>query len=114
MQINILEEKDNVFFKRKDLYIKIAHAGISTPSKKDLTKEIAAKTGKPEDHVVIDYIFTKSGLGESEARAKVYEEKPKVKEKEGAKTETKEGKAEEKPKENKGESKNEAQPSEAK
>jgi ribosomal protein S24E len=87
MEIEIIDEKDNVFFKRKELKVRLKHSKTSTPSKQELAKELAAKYNTEEDCVVIDYIFTKKGLGESEAKVKVYKEKPKV---EKAKEEVKE------------------------
>ncbi len=81
MEIEIKDEKENKFFERKELELKLKHSGTSTPSKKDLTKQLASKYSSPEENVVIDFIFSKKGLGESVAKAKIYKEKPKIKEK---------------------------------
>lgn len=78
MEIEIIEEKDNIFFKRKELRLKLKHPKTSTPSKQEFTKELAAKYKAGEECIVIDYIFTKKGLGESEAKVKIYKEKPKI------------------------------------
>jgi ribosomal protein S24E len=99
MEFKILEEKENQLLGRKELRLELKHQSASTPKKQDLVKELAAKYSVPEEHVVIDFIFTKKGLAESSAKAKIYKEKPKIKEK--------------KVKEKK-EEKNEAQASEAK
>lgn len=99
MKIDVVEDKNNVFLKRKELKLVLSHPNISTPSKQELVKELASQHKVEEDHIVIDYIFTKRGIGESEARVKIYEEKPviKVKKKEvkegGEKSETQTGKA---------------------
>ena len=78
MEIEIADEKENIFFKRKELKVKLKHPKTSTPSKQELTKELEAKFNAEEDCIIIDYIFTKKGLGESEAKVKIYKEKPKV------------------------------------
>jgi len=85
MEFDIVEEKDNIFFKRKELKLRLKHPNASTPSKQELIKGIAEKYKAEEDCIVVDYIFTKKGLGESEAKVKIYEEKPKLKEKKGEK-----------------------------
>lgn len=81
MEFKVVDEKENAFFGRKELQLNIKHSKASTPKKADLVKELAAKYSVPEEHVVIDYIFTKKGISESFAKAKIYKEKPKIKEK---------------------------------
>jgi small subunit ribosomal protein S24e len=81
MDFKILEEKDNKLLGRKELMLELKHPSASTPKKQDLIKELVAKYSVPEEHVVIDFIFTKKGLAESKAKVKIYKEKPKVKEK---------------------------------
>jgi ribosomal protein S24E len=99
MDFDVLEEKENVFFARKELQLSIKHPKLATPKKQELVKELSEKYSVPEDQVVVDFIFSKKGLNESVAKVKIYKEKPKIKQKK-----------EEKPK---GE-KSEAQASEAK
>lgn len=108
MDIEIVQEKENILLKRRELKLNIKHPQSPTPKKEDLVKEIATKYSVPEDHVVVDYIFTKKGVQESMARIKIYQEVPKIK--------IKEKKAEKKPKgeKPKEEKKSEAQTSEAK
>jgi len=99
MEIIIKEEKENPFFKRKDLKIEIKHPKLATPQKRELIKELAGKFSVSEDQVFIDYIFTKKGISESTAKIKVFEEKPVEKPKEEKpkeKTENKEAKEDEK------------------
>jgi len=104
MDIKVLEEKDNILFNRKDLKLEIKHHGMPTPKKEEIVKEVALKHSVPEDHILIEYIFNKKGIGESIARVKIYKEKVIVKAK----------KVKEKPKEQPKEEKHEAQASEAK
>jgi len=75
MEIDIIEEKENPFFKRKDLKIRIKHLGDATPSKGDITKELALKYSVDESQVQIDYIFSQRGLGESFVKCKILQEK---------------------------------------
>ena len=76
MEIVIIEEKDNPFFKRKDLKIRIKHFGSPTPSKADISKELSTKYDVDESQVQIDYIFSQRGLGESFLVCKILQEKP--------------------------------------
>ena len=82
MEIKIIEEKENPFFKRKDLKMKVRHLGIPTPSKADITKELSAKYDADISQVQIDYIFSQRGLGESFVSCKILNEKPKEAKKE--------------------------------
>ena len=77
MDIVIAEEKDNPFFKRKDLKIRIKHLASSTPSKNDIVKELATKYSVDALQVQIDYIFSQKGLGDSFVKCKILNEKPK-------------------------------------
>jgi len=79
MDIKILEEKDNKLLERKELKFCVKHEKAATPKKQDLIKELAAKYSVEEDHVVIDYVFTKKGMSLSDVKAKIYKEKPKMK-----------------------------------
>jgi len=101
MDVEIIEDRENALLKRRELKLGIKHAQSPTPKKQDLIKEMAAKYSVPEEHIVVDYIFTKKGIQESTAKVKIYQEPPKIKVKK---------KKEEKPKVEK----SEAQSSEAK
>jgi len=90
MEIVIIEEKENPFFKRKDLKIRIKHLGSPTPSKADIIKELASKYDVDQPQVQIDYIFSQRGLGESFVSCKILREKPQEikKEEKGGNVET--------------------------
>jgi ribosomal protein S24E len=81
MELEILEEKENVLLKRKEVKINIKHPSSPTPKKQELIKEISSRYSVPEENVVLDYIFTKKGIPESFAKAKIYKEAPKKVEK---------------------------------
>jgi ribosomal protein S24E len=87
MQLEVVDEKENKFFGRKDVMIKIKHEGKSTPSKADVVKELAERYKVDGSQILIDYIFTMHGIGESKAKIKILNEKPKV-EKAGAQNQT--------------------------
>jgi len=76
MEIKVVKESENAFFKRKDLELEIAHAGAPTPRTDDIAAELAAKYGVDISQIVVDYILTKKGLNESTAKAKILQEKP--------------------------------------
>ncbi|MEM5834590.1 MAG: hypothetical protein QXQ69_01945 [Candidatus Aenigmatarchaeota archaeon] len=105
MELEILEERENPFFGRKEVKVRIIHEKAPTPSRQELKKELASRYSVPEDNIILDYILSKKGLNEAVAKAKIYKEAPKIKEKITEKKEVKEEKKEEK---------NEAQTSEAK
>lgn len=80
MQIIVVDEKENPFFKRKEFVLLLKHDATSTPSKAELVKELATTNKVDESQVVIDYVFTKKGISESMAKVKILKEKPPVKE----------------------------------
>jgi len=77
MQMTVIEEKDNPFFKRKELTLLLKHEATSTPPKAELIKMVAAAQGVQESQVVVEYIFTKKGISESLAKVMVLSEAPK-------------------------------------
>lgn len=85
MDITIQEEKENPFFKRKELSLLLKHPKSATPTKALLIKELASMYKADESQVVVDYIFTKKGISESFAKVKILQEK--LPAKEGEKTE---------------------------
>ena len=85
MEMTIVNERDNPFFKRKEMIIEVKHPNAATPSKADVIKEIAGKNSVDESQVVVDYILTKKGIPQTIAKLKVLTEKPKVEPKSEAK-----------------------------
>jgi len=79
MEMKVLQEKDNQLLGRKEVRVEVKHTGAASPAKVNIVKELAAKYSVPEDHVVIDYVFTKKGIASSEIKVKIYKEKPKIK-----------------------------------
>jgi ribosomal protein S24E len=78
MEIKIVKEKENPFFKRKDLVLDLVHRGQATPKIDDVKKELAERYKVDASQVVVEYIMTKSGLNESSAKVKILNERPPV------------------------------------
>ena len=76
MEIRVIKEFDNPFFKRKDLELDVLHRGAPTPMKDEVKRELAGKYSVDETQVQIDFIMGKRGLGESRVKAKILNEKP--------------------------------------
>lgn len=116
MKISIINERENPFLKRKEIYIEINHSDKSTPAKAALQALLSKEFKKEVEHIDIRNIFSDYGKAKSKAKVFLWEEKKakdlsKVKkEKKEVKPEAKEEKkVEEKPKEEKKE-KEEAKP----
>ena len=94
MEVKIIEEKDNPFLERKEVLLRIEHHSQPTPSKKELEDYLTKKYGVDATHIVIDYIFSEVGIGESKAKVKIYkkpvrevEKKEEAEQKEGKEAE---------------------------
>ena len=79
MEWEVLDEKENKLFNRKEVKLNVKHPKLSTPSKAEMVKELAAKYSSPEENVLIDYVLTHKGTNESFVKVKIYKEKPKLK-----------------------------------
>lgn len=94
MKIEIIENRESPFFKRKDLKISVKHDADSTPSKEEIKKDLAVSQQVDVTQVVVDFVDTKKGVCESLASVKILNEKPpaeKTEEAEDAKPAEKEG-----------------------
>lgn len=80
IKIEVVDERENKFFKRKDINLKLDHNTVGTPSKKELVEKLAEKNNVDQTQVIVDYISTKKGATESVAHVKILDEKPPVKE----------------------------------
>ena len=76
MQIKVIKESENAFFKRKDLDLEIVHVGEPTPKTDDISAQLAAKYGVDKSQVVIEYVLTKKGSNESLSKAKILKDRP--------------------------------------
>ncbi len=76
MEVKIIKEKENPFFNRRDVTIKILHDSDPTPKTDDVIKEVATQFNVDKSQVVVEFIFTKTGLSESNAKVKILNEIP--------------------------------------
>lgn len=58
--------------------INLDHGRKATPSRQEILKEVAKQVKASEDVIIIDKIFSKSGVSASEARAFVYKKKDEI------------------------------------
>jgi len=102
MNFQVISEKENPLFKRKEILASIDYQGGSTPSKADLQKMLAEQLKVSIDSVEITKVLSETGLTRGRAWIKIWHEK-KVpiyaelkKEKKGAEEEPREAPKEEK------------------
>ncbi|MEM4268328.1 MAG: hypothetical protein QXK37_05885 [Candidatus Woesearchaeota archaeon] len=72
MEIEILKEKETPLLSRKRLTAFIHYKG-STPSRIEVLREIAKKTGVNQEHIVIKHIYPVFGANKSKVVANIYE-----------------------------------------
>ncbi|MFH1420597.1 MAG: hypothetical protein ABIG30_01370 [Candidatus Aenigmatarchaeota archaeon] len=103
MKLDLLDEKDNCFLKRKELNMKIDHAGGATPSKAVMQQLIAKQFKKSVENIEIMNIYSLTGENASLSKIFIWQEKKSKEKKEQAKQgEKKQEKSEEnKPEEKK-------------
>ena len=78
-ELKIISDKRNELLGRRDIKAIFTKEG-ATPSAADATKEIAKAAGAAEDKIVVEHVFQKYGMQNSEIIAKVYDkEVPKKK-----------------------------------
>lgn len=73
--MDVLEEKENPFLKRKDLMLLVDHTGSATPKIDDLTNRLAEKFNAEPEKIEIVFIFSQKGVAKSKVKAKIWKEK---------------------------------------
>ena len=76
MDMKIVKEVDNPFFKRKDLIIEIDHKNEATPKIDDIKNTLVGRYNVDITQVVVDYVMSKTGMSKSTVKAKILNEKP--------------------------------------
>ncbi|MFP3202109.1 MAG: 30S ribosomal protein S24e [Sulfolobus sp.] len=71
----IEREVVNNVLKRREVYVKLYHIGVGTPSRKEVIKALASLYNTGEDLIVIKKTSTIYGAGISYVRANIYENK---------------------------------------
>jgi ribosomal protein S24E len=100
MKVDIIDQKKNPLLKRDEIRARIGHPGKPTPNRKEILAVLAKALKAGEDRVIVDKIFTRKALPESEAHALVYKKKEDIPKDKLEKMERRTKKAE-KPKEEK-------------
>jgi ribosomal protein S24E len=75
MSIEIIEEKENPLFKRRELVAAVNFASSATPSKMALQKALADQLKVGADSVEITKIISENGLPRGKAWIKIWHEK---------------------------------------
>ncbi|MBU0898422.1 MAG: hypothetical protein KJ613_01260 [Nanoarchaeota archaeon] len=77
-KLNTSSEKKNPLIKRIEYMINVVHGAQATPTRTDLTKEIAKVLKVNEDVILIEKIFSECGKAESVAKVFVYKDKKEI------------------------------------
>ncbi len=75
MELNIISEKSNPLFKRRELRVEVKQEKSKTVPRIELQKLLAATLNVPEDSVIIEKISTSFGTWNCVVDAKIYEKK---------------------------------------
>ena len=75
MNFQVISEKENLLFKRKEILASIDYQGGSTPSKADLQKALAEQFKVGIDSVEITKVLSETGLTRGRAWIKIWHEK---------------------------------------
>lgn len=75
MNFQVVNEKENPLFKRKEILISLDYQGGSTPSKAELQKTLSDHFKVNVDSVEISKIISESGLPRGKAWIKIWQDK---------------------------------------
>jgi ribosomal protein S24E len=75
MNFQVINEKENPLFKRKEILISLDYQGGSTPSKADFQKTLAEHFKVNIDSVEIFKIISENGLPRGKAWIKIWQDK---------------------------------------
>jgi ribosomal protein S24E len=75
MKLETVEHKKNVLMGRDEYLLSLEHSGKATPSRLEILKELASTLEASEDTIIIDKIWTKTGLSVSDLKVLVYKKK---------------------------------------
>jgi len=75
MNFQVINEKENPLFKRKEILASLDYQGGSTPSKADLQKTLAEQFKVGIDSVEITKVLSETGLSRGKIWIKIWHEK---------------------------------------
>ncbi len=70
--MEVISQKKNPLMSREEAWVRIAHAGKPTPPRKDIIADVAKQFKAKEDCVIVDKIFSESGIAASKVKVLVY------------------------------------------
>ena len=70
--MEIISKKKNLLMGREEAWIRVEHLGKSTPTRKELIADAAKLFKSQDDCVIVDKIFTESGIASSKAKILIY------------------------------------------
>ena len=80
LNMEVLEEKDNIFLNRKELLLKIPHRNAPTPSREEVKKMVIEKYNVDERNIDLKYIFSQKNRDYAIAKVFLKEAKEEKKE----------------------------------
>lgn len=72
MEIEFVETKDNPLLDRIEIKFKVMHSGEPTASREAIREKIASLAKSTKEKVIIDFMTSQFGLGQSIGYAKIY------------------------------------------
>ena len=75
MDLQIISEKENPLFKRREILASLDYQGSSTPSKADLQKVLAEQFKVGIDNVEITKVLSETGLTRGRIWIKIWQDK---------------------------------------
>ena len=70
--MEVISQKKNPVMKREEAWVRIDHAGKPTPPRKDIIADVAKQFKAKDDCVIVDKIFSETGMGASRVKVLVY------------------------------------------
>ncbi len=80
VEVEIEQEKENKLMHRSELTLRVDHEGEGTPSREELSGEIANLVNSSRNEIVIDKIDTAFGKEESIVEVRVYDDEKYIEE----------------------------------
>ena len=75
MNFQVVSEKENPLFKRREILMSLDYQGVSTPSKADLQKTLAEHFKVDIDKVEISKLISETGFSRGRAWIKIWQDK---------------------------------------
>ena len=80
MEIEIISERNNPFFNRKEVHFIIHHENEGTPNRELVRTELAEKLNAEKEAVIVQRIYPLFGVHQSKGYAKIYTSRRKAEE----------------------------------